>query len=180
MSVKAMDVANFFIDYFKDSEDPMTKVRLQKFIYYAQIETMVRTGHCLFKDDFEAWHFGPVVPRVSAVFQNKADGEPITKIVGEYDIHLFTPEELEILVDVAKYCGKYSTAELSRKTHIQGGPWQQFHTETGKATVIPKKTIKAFYKSNDPIPHSTADSIRALQKEGRTENGKLIIPADWE
>lgn len=180
MSVKAMDVANFYIDYFKDSEDPMTKVRIQKFVYYAQVETMVRTGKCLFKEDFEAWHFGPVVPRVSAIFQDRKDGEPITGTVGSYDVHVFSAEELEILVDVAKYCGKYSTAELSRRTHIQDGPWIQYHTEGGKAAVIPKKAMKSFYREHDPIPPMTAASISTLETEGRSENGKLILPADWE
>ena len=180
MSTKAIDVANFYIDYFKDSQDPMTKVRIQKFIYYAQVETMVRTGKCLFKEDFEAWHFGPVIPRISEVFQKKKDGEPITETIGEQDIHIFSTEELEILVDVAKYCGKYSTTELSHKTHIQNGPWAQCHTEEGKAVTIPKKMMKTFYRENDPIPAITAESIDALQTEGRIENGRLILPADWE
>ncbi len=181
MTVSSRDVANFYIELFKDSEDPMTKTRLQKFMYFAQAESMARLNRMLFDDDFEAWHYGPVIPRISVQFKNVKDSEPIKTTVGSYDIHVFTPEQLEVLMDVAKFCGKYSTAELSRLTHVPGGPWESVHSDDGKPAKISKKSIKSFYKAHDIVPSYTRDAIESLESEGRIdEHGRLILPEDWE
>ncbi len=179
MGVKAIDVANFFINEFKDTEDPMTKTRIQKFMYYAQAQCMVRLGYPLFDEDFEAWKFGPVIPEVSTIFMSKADGDPITETIGKFDIHVFKPSELEILMDVSAYCGRFSTSALSNNTHVTNGPWDQVHKEKGRPQIIKKDSIKDYYAVNEPIPSVIENAINNLPKEGRIdEKGRLILPAD--
>ena len=179
--VKAIDVANFFIAEFRESDDPMTKVRIQKFMYFAQAEALVRLGHPLFREDFKAWHYGPVIPSVSKMTQDVPNGEPILDQLGDYDIHVFSTKELEILMDVSLYCGRFSTAELSRKTHVKGGPWDRAHSETGEAGTIPKDSIKEFYSRNDPIPHSLREVVSRLPAEGYMgADGRTVVPDDWE
>ena len=181
MTITSMDVANFYIRLFKDSDDPMTKVRLQRFLYYAQAESLVRLGRPLFEENFRAWHSGPVVPRVGAKFKDYANGAPILETVGDYDIHVFRPEEIEILMDVAGYCGRYSTAALSTKTQVKGGPWDAVHDSDGEPKVISKKSIKAYYSKNEPIPHLFSESIMTLETEGHVDpEGRFILPSDWE
>ena len=183
MGVRAIDVANFFINEFKDTEDPMTKTRIQKFMYYAQAQCMVRLGYPLFDEDFEAWKFGPVIPEVSTLFMKKADGFPIRKTVGTYDIHVFKPSEIEVLMDVSRYCGSFSTAALSEKTHVPDGPWDKVHNEDGNPAIISKKSIKDYYSRNESIPSIISDAISRLPKVGRIdESGHTILPADedWE
>jgi len=181
MTVSSMDVANFYIALFKDSDDPMTKTRLQKFMYFAQAESMARLNHMLFEDDFEAWHSGPVIPGISVQFQGVKDSEPIKKTKGDYDVHVFSPEQLEVLVDVARYCGRYSTTELSRLTHVPGGPWDSVHSDDGKPAKITKRSIKAFYRAHDIVPSYTRDAIGRLESEGRIDEcGRLVLPEDWE
>ena len=46
--VRAIDVANFFIDRMKDTDDPMTNARLNKFLYFAQGHSLARLGTPLF------------------------------------------------------------------------------------------------------------------------------------
>ena len=183
MGVRAIDVANFFINEFKDTEDPMTKTRIQKFMYYAQAQSMVRLGHPLFEEDFEAWKFGPVIPEIGSLFMNKTDGAPIRRVVGNYDIHVFNSGELEVLLDVSNYCGGFSTAALSKKTHVPGGPWDIIHNEEGKPRVITKDAIRNYYSDNEPIPSVLSELISKLPTVGRAdENGHTVIPADddWE
>ena len=181
MTVNSIDVANFYIELFNESEDPMTKVRLQKFIYFAQAESMVRLNHTLFEDDFEAGHSGPAIIKIDEQFYNLNDYEPITAAVGCYDIHVFSSELLELLIDVAKFCGKYSNTELTRFIHVPGGPWESVYSDSGKPAIISKSSIKSFYTVHDLVPSYTRDAIEGLESEGRIdEHGRLILPEDWE
>ena len=183
MGARAIDVANFFINEFKDSDDPMTKTRIQKFMYYAQAQCLVRLGRPLFEEDFQAWKYGPVIPEISMNFVNRNDGEPIRRVIGKFDLHVFTPEELEILVDVSRYCGQYSTATLSEKTHVQDGPWESVHKETGSPAVIPKCSIRDYYSKHEKIPSLIDKALSRIPTEGYTdENGHLVLPSgcDWE
>ena len=183
MVARAIDVANFFINEFKDSDDPMTKVRLQKFMYYAQAQCLVRLGRPLFNEDFQAWRYGPVVPEVSSKFMRKWDGEPIRRPAGSLDLRVFAPDEIEIMMDVSKYCGRYSTAALSERTHVANGPWDLVHNDIGEPAIIEKSSIKEYYSKNEPIPSFMDDVISTLPREGHTDkNGHLVLPAgcDWE
>lgn len=183
MGARAIDVANFFINEFKDSEDPMTKTRIQKFMYYAQAQCLVRLGRPLFEEDFQAWRFGPYIPEIGSEFIKRSNGEPIRKTIGKFDLRVFTPDELEILLDVSEYCGRFSTATLSKKTHVANGPWDLVHDEEGIPAVIKKDSIRDFYSNNEPIPSFTAELISKLPEEGRHDkDGHLILPAgcDWE
>lgn len=179
--VAASDVADFFIEEFKDSEDPMTKVRIQKFLYFAQAESLVRLHRPLFNEDFQAWHYGPVIPSISSQFMNLKDGEMISSPINKMDIHKFKPEEIEILMDVSTYCGRYSTTELSNKTHVDGGPWHSVHVEEGAPAIISKRSIEEFYSSHELIPHYFSNVVSSLPVEGRVDdNGKFLLTTDWE
>ena len=179
----AIDVANYFINEFKDTDDPMTKTRVQKFMYYAQAHCLVRLEHPLFNEDFQAWKFGPYIPEIGMYFQKKSDGEPIKRTVGSYDIHVFSPSEIEVMMDVSRYCGEYSTAALSNKTHVPNGPWASVHRETGSPAIIDKISIQNYYSKHEPIPSVLSDVISKLPREGRKDkDGHLVLPADcdWE
>ena len=183
MGARAIDVANYFINEFKDSDDPMTKVRIQKFMYYAQAHCLVRLGHPLFDEDFQAWKYGPYIPEIGSKFSKKKDGEPIRRSIGSFDLHVFTVSELEILMDVSRFCGGYSTSTLSRKTHVPDGPWAQVHKETGDPAIIKKSSIKEYYSKNERIPSYIEELVSKLPREGRIDNnGHLVLPAgcDWE
>lgn len=180
MTVSSMDVANFYIDLFRQGEDPMNMTRLQRFVYFAQAESLARLDSMLFDDDFEAWDHGPVIPGICTRFQNSKTIEPIRKPIGEYDVHVFTAEQLELLTDVAEFCGRYSTAELTRHTNVPGGPWDSVHSCDGKPMKISKSSIKSFHKAQNPIPRYFRDAIGRLDTEGRIENGRLILSEDWE
>lgn len=176
-----MDVANFYIGLFKDRDDPMTRSRLQKFLYFAQAESMVRLDYLLFEDEFEARDSGPVISGINAQFEYLEDTEPIFNTKGDYDIHVFSPEQVELLVDVARCCGRYSTAELSRLIRVPGGPWESAFSDGGKPAIITKGSMKSFYGVRGAVPCYTRDAIGRLDTEGCIdENGRLVLSEDWE
>lgn len=42
----------------------MFSVKLQKVLYFLYLKYLKETGEKLFKDEFEAWVYGPVIPKI--------------------------------------------------------------------------------------------------------------------
>ena len=57
--LKAIDVANFFVDLANsDPDDCMTNLRVNKLLYFAQAWSVVRRNKPLFEEDMQAWKYG--------------------------------------------------------------------------------------------------------------------------
>ena len=119
----ALDVANFFIDSAKDTEDPMTNMRVNKYVYFAQGYALAKLGRPLFKDEIQAWEHGPVVPALYQLFKSDTKGEPIYSTKGRYGKNTFSDDEIQIMIDVLLDLEEFSTAAISRMTHGKDSPW---------------------------------------------------------
>lgn len=144
------DVAHFFIDLAAQKNaagrgDLMTNLRLQKLLFFAQGWHLARYGRPLFDAPIEAWSYGPVVPEVYRLYKQN----------GRYGIEeectppgsAFTPEEYDLLLDVAREYDVKSTSSLVDESHEPGAPWSQ----TNQNAVIPTSLIQAYY-SNKHLP----------------------------
>lgn len=121
MKITCTDVANFYLDLYKDRGVPVSESKLQILIRYAQHESTER--FCL----------------------EISSHEPS----GEYDVHIFTAEQIELLMDVDTHCRRY-------------------------AYEIPNLAYA-------PIPTYFRNAVAGLPSEGRIdEQGRLILPEDWE
>lgn len=114
------DVARFFIDCGVRSGEPVTNMRLNKLLYFAQGVHLARTGAPLFQDDFEAWEWGPVVPAVYHRYKKHRDC-PIEK--ADPPVGDFEEREYASLLDTLREFGGYTTSRLMNMTHAPGGPW---------------------------------------------------------
>lgn len=146
------DVANFFIDLAdkQKNEDPMTHLRLQKLLYFAQAWSLVRFGKPLFEQTFEAWQYGPVVPELYRKYQHYGRN-PLP--CETFDNECFTEEEYDLLLDVARYYMKYSTGMLVAMSHRQGAPW----ANAGQSGIIDNAKIAEYFKNEPPL--ESFDSI---------------------
>ena len=102
----------------------------------------------MFEEDFEAWEFGPVIPVIYKKY-SKYKKNHIADVSDDYSADVFTDQELETLIDVANYYGRYSTAALVDKTHLRNGPWDV--TLQNRKSIINKESIKEFYKNEVPL-----------------------------
>ena len=59
--IKAIDVAQYILNYFRKKGQPITTLKLQKLVYYVQAWSLVWDDAPIFDEDFEAWVNGPVV-----------------------------------------------------------------------------------------------------------------------
>ena len=116
-------MANFFIESAKDTEDPMTNMRVNKYVYLAQGYALAKLGRPLFGEEIQAWEHGPVVPSLNQRFKSKVRGKPISKTCAGYSKDAFTDEEIQIMIDVMMDFDKYSTEAISRMTYGRGSPW---------------------------------------------------------
>ncbi len=55
-------------------EEPVTHMRLQKLLYYAQGWALASRGEGLFAGEIQAWRHGPVTPGVYATFKKYGGG----------------------------------------------------------------------------------------------------------
>jgi uncharacterized phage-associated protein len=177
------DFANFFIDLsLHNEEDPMTNLRLNKLLYFAQGCSFAKRGVPLFCEDFRAWKFGPVVPVVYHEFK-KYEANPIDKVVGTYSPSVFSEDEFDILLNVANEYGKYTSPTLVDISHIPQGPWDIAYRHCVES-VIPKSDIKEYFQTNSCSSrfNSHRDSIQTIYGR-RDKDGYLVLPkelgSDW-
>ena len=147
---RAIDVANFFIDLANsDPDDCMTNLRVNKLLYFAQAWSLVRRGKPLFKEELQAWKHGPVVPSVYQAFK-PCGRERISAVSGEYSADVFSNDELELLIDVARKYGCYTSPALVAMTHLPGSPWESVYAP-GHNNVISTNRLKDYYSQQDPL-----------------------------
>lgn len=150
LTYDAIDIANWFlIRHNMTSEeqsdeqfnpDPITHLKLQKLLYYAQGIYGALNGKKLFENKIVAWEHGPVVQDIWEEYrgQKELDFTPdygsFTKINEDKD----AGKALEAVYD---YYGKFSAWYLRNKTHEER-PW----LETPRNSEIEFDLIKEYFE----------------------------------
>ena len=105
---------------------PMTAMKLEKLVYYAQAWSLVWDEKPLFSAKIEAWANGPVVPQLYRLHRGKfkvstwREGNP----------NALAPEERETVDAVCKFYGSKPSQWLSDLTHSEK-PWQDARLRLG-------------------------------------------------
>ena len=126
----------------------MTGKRLQKLLYFADVEYMKRYGESMFTDEFYAWPSGPVIPSVYYKFVQYQSGS-MQPVGGEHTP--LTKEMEDVIDDILVRSRIYDTVDLVEFSHAEGGPWEQIFvdTEEGYERIVPKDKIREFYKKRE-------------------------------
>lgn len=174
------DFANFFIDLsLHNEEDPMTNLRLNKLLYFAQGCSLAKRNKPLFDDDIEAWTYGPVVPAIYHCFKSYK-GDPIDCVYQSYDSTVFTDEEFDLLLDVAREFGKFTSPTLVNISHSHSGPWHKVF-ESNPGGEIKKEDIKKYFQTNlsPELQTPMLNNTDVIQGK-RDENGCLVLPKELD
>ena len=105
----ALTIAMYIINRCFEEGAPVTNLRLQKLLYFIQLESYKVYGKQLFNNDIAAWQFGPVVPDVYYKYSVYA-GMPI--LVKYTNLTLSMPA-MELINSVIKQKKEYSYMEIS-------------------------------------------------------------------
>jgi uncharacterized phage-associated protein len=105
-----------------DEPDPLTNLRLQKLLYYAQAWSLVIRRSELFPEDIRAWQHGPVTPDVYQALPGQgAACLTIEQFAGVPDL---PAEEAEFVAALWRAYGGRSATQLSKLTHGEA-PWRR-------------------------------------------------------
>lgn len=178
--ITSQDVADFYIDVFRNSADPMTPRRLSRFLYFAQGWSLVRFGKPLFDQSFKAFSNGPAL---TAPQLPKTDTRPLRRSIGKHALEAFTPEQLELLLDVAGKYSRFGTGELSRIACKKGGAWAGSYAEyPAELPTIPLGYIRIEFErvrtEEGDLPDFFLKESERFESEMTSEDGDSELPPD--
>ena len=111
----AKNVAEYLVWFSAEHGDPVSNLKLQKLLYYAQAWFLALHDEPL----FEAWVHGPVVPPIYGAYKVNA-WQPIPPPVSTPSLP--TERVLEHLNEVLQVYGGFSAYQLEQMTHSEE-PW---------------------------------------------------------
>ena len=105
-----MTVAAYIYNrYPREFEEKIDEMKLQKLMYFAQREGLIRTGEPLFEADFYGWRFGPVLKELRTPYKEESFSPDVTdESLGE---------DKETLDEVFKVYAPKDSWSLSRLSH---------------------------------------------------------------
>ena len=165
---RAIDIANLFIKLANGVGDTIDDLKLNKLLFYTQGWSLARSGKTLFDDEIEAWDYGPVAPDVYHTFKGYKSN-PITEPTFDFDESSLTADELELVLDVYSYYGKYTSRTLVNMTHEKDTPWRKVYVP-GQNVPIPEPLMKEHFKDCKDIHSFNINFSPELIVEGITED----------
>jgi len=90
----AINVAKYIIMRCNQQHKTISNLKLQKILYFVQAEFLVEKDSACFKEEIEAWDFGPVVPAVYHKY--KVYGCASIPSIVEDSVFSFTPADQKI------------------------------------------------------------------------------------
>jgi uncharacterized phage-associated protein len=167
----ANDVANLFIYFANEcADEPVTNLRLNKLLWFANGHSMERFGKPLFADKFEAWDLGPVVPSIYRKYKI-CGNNPIAETNDGFDPNGLDQDVSNFLIDVAEKYNDFTTTALVNLSHRPDTPWAL----TEKNKVIPNAIIRDYFLL--PILHLPT-LAEELQNNGVVP--LTALPASWK
>ena len=124
--VTARNVASYFIDKSSklDENNDLTNLKLQKILYYTQVEYIKKNSSKLFADDIEAWQYGPVVKDVYNWLKG-CGAYTVTSFDVDLSMTTMSSEINKFLDNIWDKYNKYSAWYLVNETHVPKSPWSE-------------------------------------------------------
>ncbi|KJV77759.1 Panacea domain-containing protein [Orientia tsutsugamushi] len=142
--LSCFDVASYFLVLVdREAGDVITKLKLQKLVYFAQGVHLALFDKPLFKEDIEAWENGPVVRHLRSIFGGfEANAIPAP---GEIDFSIYTNQQKELIYKIYSSYGEHTASYLRDLTHLHS-IWQQAIIRPSR--VITKEEMRIFFKNH--------------------------------
>lgn len=144
--ITALEVANYFLNQvdLDSGSDPLSNLKIQKLVYYAQGYHLAMFGKPLFDEEIEAWPHGPVIPSLYTEFKKYGAG-PIEKprILNN---QLFSKEARDMLDKVFAYYDQFSAIKLRSMTHNEP-TWENNYLPGRAYNPISKKDLTDYFKT---------------------------------
>ena len=145
---KAITVAEYILDYCFSKGIPMSNLKLQKILYFLQVQFLHEFKEPCFSDPIEAWGFGPTIPSVYhpfSIFGAAAIPESYKKdrMYWANNDEAIKDQHKTVINTVIENLKSYSVSELTRFSMNQQ-PWKLSYFKRNKASVITVELIRAY------------------------------------
>lgn len=131
-------VAGYAVSKCIDDGLPISNLQLQKILYYIQ-KRYLKDGSVAFDDDFEAWQFGPVIPKIYYRYSGYG-AMPIDMPEINSDIYKADSAIIDPIIEEKRALNPW---DMVNDTHKEGGAWHQtYKGGLGNHHVIDKDLIK--------------------------------------
>ena len=141
----AQTIADYLIAFSHQHGDPVSNLKLQKLLYYAQAWYLALYDEPLFGDPLQAWVHGPVVPSVYRRYKDWA-WKPIEE---NPEMPSLEPQVQKHLVEVMGVYGTMTAYGLELLTHDEE-PWRNARgalaVDEPSTSVISLDDMKRFYR----------------------------------
>lgn len=173
--VQALQVANYLVAAYS-SPYRLTNTRLNRLLYYAQVESLRQADKLLFDDVIEAWPCGPVVPAVTRAYEEWGSGP-----IGE-DSEGLSVGARAIIDSVVKTYGALSDFDLISLTRRVGGAWTLTYNQDDIEVTGAEYWAKfldeqdaAFEVAKNAAPEAARDAAREATKDSACEDSGEVI-----
>lgn len=136
--MKSIEIAHTFVNRFGSILD-LTNLKLNKLVYYAQVESIRRTGNLLFDDAIEAWQYGPVEPLVYHTFKKYGRGI----VAPDPSACAANGTAVEIIQYVSDTYGRLSAFDLVRLSHRSDGAWASVYKADANAPITREAIVQS-------------------------------------
>lgn len=139
----ALDVAKYIVVKCMKDGHPITNLQLQKILFYIQREYLFATDQPLFKDSFESWKFGPVVPKVYYRYCGFSGNEINFQI--DMTIPKIKNEDKKVINRITEEKRVLMPWDLVKETQQKGGAWDRiFKDGKGNRGLITNEYIRRY------------------------------------
>lgn len=149
-------VSRYIINYCDEYLGGVSNIRLQKLLYFVQAQFIMDLGIAAFKEEMEAWSFGPVIPEIYRKYKIFGRDNIIVNAKSDIKKYLFgcnnelneeiLKEDMNIINKALKATEDVSTAELIRVSHLQD-PWKNAYNKDNPKNIITKESIYEYFVS---------------------------------
>lgn len=138
--LNSIDIGNYF-SFIRDTGD-LTNLKIQKLVYYASGFYNVLHKNKLFKENIEAWDYGPVVP---SLYHSYKGFKYHSVLVEDFNIDKIDIHIRCFLNDIYKRYSKYSAKELVDMTHFANTPWYLIYYDDSYDYVINDHLMMVYF-----------------------------------
>lgn len=151
-----LTIARFIINYCNEENIVISNLKLQKILYFVQAYFLITFNRPCFRENIEAWDFGPVVPEAYHEFKQYGSGN-IPKVnkylvydnndwyYEEYNADIITDNDRQAIQAVINEFSGYTATDLVRLTHSQD-PWNNAYV-SGANNIITNESIEEYFNA---------------------------------
>lgn len=152
--MKSIDIANLLV-VEAAGKMALTNLKLNKLVYFCQVECLRECGEALFTDDMEAWRCGPVSRSVYEAF-NSYGKRPISEPFG---VAPSNPVAKRIVSRVLSSYGNLSTFDFVTLSHREGGAWKDVYSPGTDNPITATDILRSKDMDGVPCERDTAAGI---------------------